>query len=499
MCRSLVRLGAVLFALSGGVAAAQPAPVDIGSFAPYAASGISVGLQPLFTVPADATAGPLARIQYVTSLADGRMFTNNINGSLFVNTAGTAATPYLQLQNQNVGLTVGPDPNGPGFMGVAFHPNFDGDPTQPGYGVFYTETTIANTGTPAPGVTTIGNTAIGGTQLQIREWTATDPTASTFSGTSRVVLDIAGYVDNHSGGTIAFNPTAAPGSADYGNLYIGSGDGLFNDGNQNAQNLGVPQGKMLRINPLQSGDQPFTIPAGNMTGSGTLPEIWAYGLRYPQSFGWDRATGRMYINDLGQAELEEVDVGIAGANYGWSQREGTYATGYAYGLGSGDQNIYPVPTNSAGLYTDPIAQYDHNHEYALGSGFVYHGSLIPALDGLYVMQDIVTGDLLTFNPDVTAGTLAPVSTIQVVQDGQDVNLRDTLGYDSWLNGPRTDCRLSESGSGELLDACKATGTVYQLVAADVSATDVPEPGSLALVAVGLLLAVRGRLAGRRLN
>ena len=473
-------------------AMALPAPIDTSTFSAVPSSGIAVNLTPLFTVPADADTPPYARIQYVTSLPDGRMFTNNVNGSLFVNTAGAAATPYLQIQNQNVGAVVGPDPNGPGFLGVAFNPNFNGDPTQPGYGVFYTSTNIANPGTPIPGVATIGNPAIGSNEIQIREWTATDPSASTFSGTSRVVVDIAGYADAHSSGMIAFNPTAKPGSADYGNLYIGSGDGLFNDGNQNAQNLGVPQGKMLRINPLASDGQPYTIPAGNMTGAGTLPEIWAYGLRYPQSFSWDSKTGTMYINDLGQAQVEEVDVGVAGANYGWSQREGTYATGYAYGQTSDDQNIYPIPANSNGLYTDPIAQYFHNGEYALGSGFLYEGSAIPALDGLYVMQDIVTGHIMLFNPaDAGPGTLAPISELQIELNGQTIDPHTDLGYDSWLNGPRTDCRLSETSAGELLDACKANGTVYSITAADLP-TDLPEPGALLLLGLPAIFAAYRR-------
>jgi glucose/arabinose dehydrogenase len=473
-----------------------PAPLGTSPLAPMQPSGINVSLTPLYTVPADATTEPFARIQYVQSLPDGRTFTNNVNGTLFVNTAGGTPTPYLSVQSQTPNATFGPDPNGPGFMGVAFSPNFDGDPTKPGYGVFYTTTTIANTGTPEAGVTTIGNIAQGGTEMQLREWTTTNPNAATFSGTSRVVMDIAGYVDNHSGGMIAFNPTATPGSPDYGMLYIGSGDGLFNDGNQNAQNLAVPQGKMLRINPLQSGNQPFTIPADNpfVNSPGALPEVWAYGLRYPQSFGWDSATGKMYINDLGQAAIEEVDLGIAGANYGWSAEAGTYGTGYDYGQGSGDQNIYPLPAALQGLYTLPIAQYDHSVNYALGSGFVYHGSAIPALDGLYVMQDIVTGNLMTFNPNDTSDNgLATVTSLQLVANGQPTSFEDQLGYPSWLNGPRTDCRLSQAADGELLDACKGTGTVYELTAGSLS-TDIPEPATALLLGVAAALALCRRIA-----
>lgn len=461
-------------------ARALPAPLTGADFAPIKPSGITVALNPLFTIPADAGAAPLARIQYVTSLADGRMFTNNVNGSLFVNTVGSAPAPYLQLQNQNVGATVGPDPNGPGFMGVAFHPNFAGDPNKAGYGQLYTETYVGSSTAPLIG---------GGDPahvVEVREWTTATPNAASFSGTSRVVTAIS----TQGGGTIAFNPTAPPNSADYGNLYIGVGDATFNDADHAAQNLGVAQGKMLRINPMQSGTKPYTIPAGNpfTTTTGVLPEIWAYGLRYPQSFGWDSVTGTMYINDLGQAGLEEVDIGKAGANYGWSQREGTVATGYAYGQSADDQNIYPLPPGSSnGLYTDPIAQWAHSEGYALGSGFLYRGTAIPELFGLYVMQDIVTGRIFVFDPTQASGTsVAPVYELGVTQDGQLINLRSTFGYDSWLNGPRIDARLSLGPNGELLDAFKATGTVYALS----DTTAVPEPASFALLLTAVAAAHR---------
>ena len=88
-------------------------------------------------------------------------------------------------------------------------------------------------------------------------------------------MQIGGYTDSHSNGLIAFNPTAARGMPDYGALYIGSGDGYYNDTDQNAQSLAVPQGKMLRINPLQAGAQAYTVPADNpfRTIAGALPEI----------------------------------------------------------------------------------------------------------------------------------------------------------------------------------------------------------------------------------
>ena len=305
-------------------------------------------------------------------------------------------------------------------------------------------------------------------------------------------MTITGYSDAHSNGLIAFNPTAARGTADYGNLYIGSGDGHYNDADQKAQSLAQPQGKLLRINPLAANGAPYTVPSDNpfVGQSGALPEIWASGLRYPQSFSWDPATGKMYINDLGQAGIEEVNLGIKGANYGWSQREGTFATGYAYGLGTDNEFIYPLPPGAGNEgYTDPIAQYYHSEGYALGSGFLYRGSLIPALYGKYVMADIVLGRLFVFDPAAAINGPAPLTELQLTQDDQVINLPSAYGYDTFINGPRVDARLSEDANGELLLALKANGTIYRLEA------DVPEPPTWTLMALLIPLSRLRKKAG----
>ena len=468
---------------------AQPAPLTTTGFPAIQPSGITVAITPYITVPTDSVMAPAARINYVVPEA-GRLFTNDLAGQLYVTgPGGGTATPYLDMAAQGVPAVVN-FPSGNGLAGFAFHPNFAGDPKQPGYGDFYTTTTVLNT---AGNAANLGNGA-GADMAQIREWHTDTPLAPTFSGTSRVVMNVNGYIDNHSNASIAFNTTAKPGSADYGNLYIGSGDGHFNDADQNAQNLGVPQGKMLRINPLQGPNgQPYTVPSDNpfVGHAGVLPEIYAYGLRFPQTFGWDPVTGTMYINDLGQAAVEEVNIGLAGANYGWSQREGTFATGYAYGQNSDDQNIYPIPVSSLGAgYTDPIAEFSHDEADALGSGFVYRGSDIPALYGKYVMQDIVTGRIFVFDPAaVFPGGQANLTELMLTQNGQPLVLDDTYGYNGpYLVGPRVDGRLSQDANGELLIALKSNGEIYE-----IGALPVPEPAALAILMPALCTVLARRI------
>jgi hypothetical protein len=455
------------------------------------ASDIAVRIAPLVTVPPDSATAPLARILYVDP-APGepdRLFINNVNGVLFeTSRAGAPATPYLDLRTQGIGFVSGADPIAPGLNGFAFHPNFDGDPARPGYGKFYTTSWVENDGT---GLTFTGKTD-GALAVSIREWNATDPHAATFAGTSREVMRIAGYTTGHTNGMIAFNPTARPGGADYGMLYVGSGDGDYWDPNANAQNMMLPQGKILRIDPLAGpGGEPYTVPADNpFVGTpGTLPEIWAAGLRNPQSFDWDPLTGQMYINDIGQGLTEEVDPGFAGANYGWPYREGSYAKAIAFGGAAEDEGAYALPPGDAALgYTYAACSYGHDQGNALGSGLLYRGSAIPELDGKYVMADIVSGRLFACAPETGA-----MEELRVFDQNGPINLRDTFGYTSWLISPRVDARLSTDGDGEILLALKANGTVYTLADATV-----PEPGTAALMVAPLaMLLRRRRLAGRR--
>ena len=265
---------------------------------------------------------------------------HDLNGTIFrTDQAGTTPVPYLDVRTTVPQSFNYYFPTGPGYSGLAFHPNFGNDPAKPGYATFYTGGYVHDDGALAPAPKIGGARPDGITDLfEIREWTATNPAAPTFAGTSRPVLRVSGGPSN---AMIAFNPTAAPDSSDYGNLYIALSQNEENDANQAARDLTLPYGKLLRINPLAQGANSYTIPPDNpyVATPGDLPEIYVSGLRNPQTFGWDKLTGTMYINDLGEDRIEEVNVGQKGADYGWSDREGPYATSRAYGLNDG--NIYP--------------------------------------------------------------------------------------------------------------------------------------------------------------
>ena len=463
--------------------AAEPTPVD-PDFPIIQPSGITVRVTPVITAPATDTERPLARINYAQALQDGRTFLNDTRGLISVaGPSGGQAAPYLDLRS--FGMT--PANNVAGFSGLAFSPNFGRDPAKPGYNTFYTATDLGAIPID-PTIPTLGPPQ--DDTVEIREWTATSPGGATFAGTSRPVVRIAGYQTNHSSGMIAFNPTAQPGDPDYGNLYIASGDGGYNDSLGNAQRLDRPQGKVLRIDPAAApGGASYTVPADNpfLADAGALPEVWATGLRFPQSFSWDPANGTMYINDIGQAAIEEVDVGKAGANYGWGQRAGTYATGFAFGHDATDEAVY-LPLESAGSlgFTDPIAEYRHYEGAAIGSGFLYRGAGIPALYGKYLLADIVVGRVFLFDPTtVSPGTQAVLSELAFTLDGQPLQFS---GTDAFVTGYRTDSRLSLDKDGELLLALKSTGQVFALQAE----IEVPSPGATGLAAAACLACLNRR-------
>jgi glucose/arabinose dehydrogenase len=194
----------------------------------------------------------------------------------------------------------------------------------------------------------------------------------------REILSVAQPYSNHNGGDLVFGPD--------GYLYIGLGDGgSGGDPEGNGQSLSTLLGKMLRIDPTPTGPDPYEIPADNpfVDREGARGEIWAYGLRNPWRYSFDRATGDLWIGDVGQSAWEEVDRQSAGSptgqNYGWNLLEGTHPY-------SGDD----VPADTLA----PVYEYSHNAGgCVVTGGYVYRGAIIPALVGTYVFADFCLGSL----------------------------------------------------------------------------------------------------------
>jgi glucose/arabinose dehydrogenase len=199
----------------------------------------------------------------------------------------------------------------------------------------------------------------------------------------RDVLVVDQPYANHNGGNLAFGPD--------GYLYVGLGDGgSGGDPHDHGQSLSTVLGKMLRIDPRPSDARPYTIPPGNpfVGREGARPEIWALGLRNPWRYSFDRATGDLWIADVGQSAWEEIDRQPAGSdggeNYGWNRMEGDHPF-------EGD----PPPG-----VVRPVYEYSHDSGgCTVTGGYVYRGRRISGLVGAYVFGDLCLGRLEAIRVD----------------------------------------------------------------------------------------------------
>lgn len=293
-------------------------------------------------------ASGFARPLFLADPNDGtnRLFVVDQDGQIWVMQDGAILqTPFL-----NIASLVARDANERGLLGLAFHPNYAEN------GLFYVNYSDVN-----------GNTAVVRYSVAAGDPNQADPRSA------QPVLTIAQPYRNHNGGHLAFGPD--------GYLYIGMGDGgSQGDPERRALNGQSLLGKLLRID-VDNGT-PYAIPADNpfVNDSAFLPEIWAYGVRNPWRFSFDRLTGDMYMADVGQNVWEEVNFQPAdtgGLNYGWNIMEGTHRY-------SGEQ----VPD---GL-TPPFFEYSHNEGgCSVTGGYVYRGEALSALQGVYFFGDYCTG------------------------------------------------------------------------------------------------------------
>jgi len=262
------------------------------------------------------------------------------------------ATPFLNITDR-----VNYDFNERGLLSLAFPPNYDS------LGHFYVYYTAAD------GSLTLS-------RFGLTSANVADPNSE------QIVLNIP-HSDhaNHNGGTLAFGPD--------GYLYLGTGDGGgAGDTSNNAQNLNVLLGKIIRIDVETGSPATYIVPPSNpLVGISGLDEIWAYGVRNPWRMSFDRLTGDLYIADVGQDAWEEVNVQPAafsgGANYGWHILEGTHC--------------YNPPTGCSAptAYVAPVAEYNHgsgdSYGCAITGGYAYRGSAYPSMYGIYFAGDYCTG------------------------------------------------------------------------------------------------------------
>ncbi len=409
--------------------------------------------------------GQTPRVHQLLAAPDGRIFVLDQLGAIYaVSADGKKVTLYL-----NLAAVPGVDLINSGEQGlesVAFHPDFLNS-GKPGYGKFYTAHTSGNTAPAADFTPGGGDNADDNVVL---EWRAANPAAAKFTATNaarpfREVLRVEAPWGNHTIGLVAFNPNSAPGSADHGKLYVGLGDG-GNGGDplDLAQNRAKAHGKILRIDPLgaNSTNGKYGIPSDNpfVGASGTIPEIWALGFRNPQRFSWDRGGAKkMFIADIGQGTIEEIDIGVAGANYGWRRREGSYVF---HDPGSVDGNAR-ADAGATG-FTYPIAEYDHDEGASVTAGIVYRAKGIPALRGQFLFGDIALGRVFTIDGDrLPRGGQTPIRELRLRFGAAQRSLLEQIQL-THPDADRVDLRFGADRSGRVFLLNKQDGIVRVLTA-----------------------------------
>lgn len=331
----------------------------------------------------------------IAHAGDSRMFIVEQAGIIKIlnSDATTNATPFLNISSLVSCCSER------GLLGLAFHPNYATN------GFFYVNYT-----------NTSGNTVIA------RYSVSANPDVATTTGT--ILLTVTQPYSNHNGGTIKFGPD--------GYLYIGMGDGgSGGDPGNRAQNINELLGKMLRID-VNSGS-PYGIPAGNPYAGATAgaDEIWAIGLRNPWKFSFNRLNGDLWIADVGQNEVEEINKvssTTAGLNYGWRCYEG-------------NSNYDTSGCASMSTMTFPLAQYTHSGTggCSVTGGYVYTGTLYPTLQNKYFFADYCLNRLGMVD---TAGTIT---------------------YSSNFSGSNLFTSFGENSSGELFVTGTSQDIIYRVI------------------------------------
>jgi len=374
--------------ISSGGSPTPPGPPPQLALSSFVASGLGLTAPIGFEI---APNDPLGRIFIVEQGGKIRVIQNTF----------LQAGAFLDVSTQ-MGFDSGGEK---GLLGLAFSSNFISD------GKFYVYYTRR-----------MG--ALQQRQSVIAQYQASPPTSTTANSTEleSIVVNQPDF-DNHKGGQLAFGP-------DDGLLYIGLGDGgSGGDPSNNGQNRNSLLGKILRV-----GVDPFFIPSDNpfVGMPGTRPEIWAYGLRNPWRFSFDRPTGRLFAGDVGQGAREEVDLIVKGGNFGWRIMEGSICHNPASNCNMA--NLIP-----------PITDYDHSA--AGGSsvigGFVYRGSAIPALVGTYVFGDLSSGHVWGLKQDSNGAWIRTV----------------VLEHDLTVSA------FGQDAAGELYLVDYGNGAIFRLVAA----------------------------------
>ena len=424
-------------------------------------SDLVVGVEEVTQIPPSSDKPPLTRIiklDYQPNTGD--LFVLDLRGKLFKLQNGKPEV-YMDIASLKPRFIHQPG-LATGFGSFAFHPQFAKN------GLLYT----THTEPPESGNADFSYPDSIPVTLQwvLTEW-KTNPSGFPFSGKGREILRINMPTTIHGIQEIAFNPHAKTGDKDYGLLYIGIGDG-------GSTEIGYPLvsevplkiwGSIIRIDPMgnNSRNGQYGIPPNNPfikdDSKKVSPEIYAYGFRNPHRINWSKS-GKLFSVNIGEHNIEALNMIMPGHFYGWPIREGTFHERFFNDKGK----IYPLPPNDSIYHvTYPVAQFDHDEGTAISGGFEYQGTSIPNLQGKYVFGDIGTGKLFFVSmKDIKLGSQATIQGWNISINGRPTTLAQLC------NNTRVDLRFGMDSKGELYILTKADGRVYKLINATTKPSNV---------------------------
>ncbi len=366
---------------------------------------------------------------------DGTLLVSDQMGIIYRVSPG-GSTVFLDVRERVDHFIVEPG-IGTGLGSFALHPGFSAN------GLIYTTHAEEYLGKPAINEGAFPDSVGVGLQWVLSEWKLHDTRATVFEGAPREILRLNTPTTAHGIQDINFAPTRSERDADYGMLYLGIGDGGSNNLKRPelADNVHSLLGTILRIDPLgnNSSNHHYGIPSDNPLVAEADPsvrkEIWAYGFRNPHRMCWDTTSGiRMLVADIGEANIEEVNIVRKGRNYGWSALEGNYGIDTR----TDAKVVFPIAKDDLTPYEAPFGQFDHSQGKAISGGFVYRGSL-KHLKNKYIFGDIVTGRLFYMNidPNLSDSVVydiairhhGQITTLKEISNFNRVNLR--IGYDQY--------------------------------------------------------------------
>jgi len=349
----------------------------------------------------------------IKNAGDSRLFIVEQDGFIqILNADGTKnMTPFLDIDD----IVIETSNDERGLLGLAFHPNYNVN------GYFYVNY-----------INLSGNTVISRFSVSANPDIADDTS-------ELIILTYSQPYPNHNGGDMAFGND--------GYLYISSGDGgSFGDPDDNSQDLSNLLGKILRIDVNNtSGGNNYAIPIDNpfVSDGAAADEIWAYGLRNPWKFSFDSLNNNLWIGDVGQNEIEEINMissSTSGANFGWRCYEG-----------SAEYNLTDCP--AINTLTFPIAEYTHtasgNTKCSITGGYVHRGTINTDLNGYYFFADYCSDEIGAI--DVDGGDFT-------------IHYSDQFTGNNWTT-------FGEDINGELYIAGVTSGDVFKIIPGNLSTNE----------------------------